>query len=57
MITSIQTIRKEQIKKKRLLEREFDWIHREFSDFHTIGDLEARDLSEHIHLYMLSDFR
>ena len=52
MITSIKTVRKEQIKKKRLLERELDWLHREFADFHTISDLELCNMERFLYLNM-----
>ena len=57
MITSISTVRKEQIKKKRLLERELQWIRHEFNDFLTLSDLEARDLTQHVYLHEPPDIR
>ena len=57
MLTSIKALRKEQIKKKRLLEREFEWIHHEFTDFHTLSDIELRNLADCVHLYTLLNFR
>ena len=52
MITSIKTVRKEQIKKKRLLEREFSWLKHEFQDIHTISDIELYNIERYIDWYM-----
>ena len=51
MITSIQTVRQVQLRKKRSLEREFSWIKREFKDFHTLNDLDLYNVDRYIRLY------
>ena len=51
MIASIQTVRQAQLRKKRLLEREFDWIKHEFTDICTINDIELYNVDRYIRLY------
>ena len=36
----LQRVKRAQIQKKRLLEREVHWIQKEFQDFHTVADIE-----------------
>jgi len=56
MIASITSVRKEQIRKKRLLEREFSWIKHEFSDFHTTNDIELYNIERYIDIYLQPHF-
>ena len=51
MIVSIKPIQMAQLQKKRLLEREFNWIKHEFKDFHTINDIELYNIDRYIRLY------
>lgn len=52
MIASIKSVRKEQIKKKRLLERELNWVKHEFRDFHTTTDIELYNVERYIDIYL-----
>lgn len=55
MITSIKSVRKEQIRKKRLLERELEWVRHEFSDVHTANDILGYNSERYIYLRMYTD--
>lgn len=48
---SIQTARKVQINKKRLIEREISWVKHEFKDFHTLNDIDLYNVDRYIRLH------
>ena len=44
--------RKVQVTKKRRLEREIDWVKREFRDFKTLSDVEIYNTERYASLHL-----
>ncbi len=56
MKKNIVLTRKVQIMKKRRLEREIDWVKREFKDFNTLSDIEIYNAERYASLHLGYDF-
>ncbi len=56
IVTSEATLWKNQIGKKRLLEREIAWVRREFKDVHTQEDVELYNTERYAVLHLRANF-
>lgn len=56
MKKNIVLTRKVQIMKKRRLEREIDWVKREFKDFNTLSDIEIYNAERYASLHLGYNF-
>ena len=56
MIASIQSVRKVQLNKKRLLEREIGWIKNEFKNVYTLSDLDIDNVENYLRFHTQDTF-